>query len=227
MSLLAERDVSAHVAPLDVYRAQDAAQARRRVGEVTREALVGDLRGHGLRVEAGPHGSFERDERVLVHHLDGLLLEGGRESVGIVLHAIEQQPRGLFRTGPGRLPRLDPAAIEVPDEPPDEPSWLERGLEGGFQRISPPWFRSRPPRSCRHFCYLLVNAPSIVREPAPRTPSPSDRLHRTIPDRDDRRLDLRAACRLDRRAYPATPSYPHSQLKRSMGHREADGDAQG
>jgi hypothetical protein len=77
------------------------------------------MRAGVLCIEARTHGSLEGGERVLVHHLDRLLLEGGREPVGIVRHPIEQQLRGLLRVGPGRLSSLDPAAVEIHDERPE------------------------------------------------------------------------------------------------------------
>lgn len=49
----------------------------------------------------------------------GARARGGREAVRVVLHALEQPPRGRVGIRPGRLARLDPAAVEVRDERPE------------------------------------------------------------------------------------------------------------
>jgi hypothetical protein len=113
LALLAERDVGSHVALSGVDRAQHVAPAAASIRAVAPVHVIGRLVGGGLRLEAGSDLAFQGGEAVLAHHAQGVGLKGVRETVGVVLHAPEQQPRGLVNPGescpPGGFPSASSA----------------------------------------------------------------------------------------------------------------------
>src|SRR6516225_9444292 len=69
-----------------------------------------------MLIEAALRRAFERGKPMPVHDLRSIAADIVQETVGIGLHAVEQQSRSLVRVGQGRLARLDPAATEATGE---------------------------------------------------------------------------------------------------------------